>query len=391
MHRVDSVIAKTSLDPRPYQRRIVRKSTQMFRGEYVDGAGELEIAAQSVMIESPTGSGKTSMALLACKTMQYDNPDLTIGWVAMRRNLLSQASKENVEKNINVRNIHFTSMFDKRPTELLAAKRKGRPLLMVVDEAQHDSASSMAHLHNILEPNWVLGMTATPFRTDSVKLIFQKVIKDAGIHQLIQDGYLSPFHHYTIAKWDVQSIADHYCADPERWGKSIFYFVDLEQCDALCRILRERKIPLEFVTGSSDRGAQIERLAKPVSAGGCDVLVNCMVLTEGFDFPALKTAWVRDSGKGCTMQMGGRVFRKFPSLPFKQIVQSKESRWPFDRTATPEQSFVWLGSDWRSLTVNPALNAMNQNARMAIATTEVELPAFVVNRRERKRAQVWRG
>ena len=390
MHRVDSVIRDSFVEPRPYQRRVVGMANQMFRGEYVNGMGEQEASASSVMIESPTGSGKTIMALLAAKTMQHDDKDLVIGWIAMRRNLLGQASNENREKGINVKNIHFTSMFDKAPRELLSARQKGKRILIVSDEAQHDAANSMAHLHNIIEPNMILGMTATPFRTDRIKLCFQKVIKDAGIHALIQDGFLSPYHHYTVPKWDPETLADHYCADPEKWGKSIFYFLDLTQCNELVRIFRERQIPVEFVTGSSDRETQIGRFESPVSEGGCDVLVNCMVLTEGFDFPGLKTAWVRDSGRGPTMQMGGRVFRKHKDLPFKQIVQSKQTRWPFIRTALPAISFVWVEDEWRSIEVNPMLNEINQNARMAIAMTDVELPEFIVNNRGKKKT-VWRG
>jgi superfamily II DNA or RNA helicase len=73
-------------------------------------------------------------------------------------------------------------------------------------------------LHNIIMPDFVLGMTATPFRTDSMKLCFSKVIKDAGIHQLIQDGYLSRYHHYTIPNWNPNTVAEFYAADPTRWG-----------------------------------------------------------------------------------------------------------------------------------------------------------------------------
>lgn len=402
MHRVDSVIRDSLCEARPYQRRIAIKGHEMYNGLYVNGAQEREPAAASIMIESPTGSGKTIMALLLARTMQYDMPDLTIGWVAMRRNLLGQAAKENREKRIGVQNIHYVSMFDKDPRELLRAKRQGKPVLMVVDEAQHDAANSMAHLHNTVEPEMILGMTATPFRTDRIKLCFQKVIKDAGIHALIQDGYLSPYHHYSIPKWDAETVADHYCACPERWGKSIFYFVNTAQCFELGNVLRRRGVKLEVVTGSTDRDTQIERFMNPVGvkyrseitnkmvSSGCDVLINCMVLTEGFDFPGLKTAWVRDSGKGPTMQMGGRVFRKHPDLPFKQIVQSKHTRWPFLRTAMPSQSFVWVNNEWRSLKVNPKLNDINQNARIAIATTDVELPSFVVEGRSAIRARVWK-
>jgi superfamily II DNA or RNA helicase len=135
------------------------------------------------------------------------------------------------------------------------------------------------------------------------------------------------------------------------------------------------------------RGGQpkvTEDSIKRFDAGVIPCLINCMVLTEGFDCPSLKTAWVRDSSKGPTMQMGGRTFRIHEQLPFKQIVQSKQTKWPFIRTAMPAQQYLWVSDEWRSLKVNPKLNDINQNARMAIASTEVEMPQYITTRRSRR-------
>lgn len=377
---VTEVIQGTKVQPRPYQRRIVSKALDMFQGRYTNGAGALEPNARSILIESPTGSGKTVMGWLAAKSLQVElergGHDLVVGWVAMRRNLLAQADGENRGKGINVRNAHMISMFDKNPSALLDARKAGKKILMVVDEAQHDAASSMAHLHNEVEPDYILGLSATPFRTDRVKLCFDKVIKDAGIHQLIQDGFLSEYHHYTIPAWTPEVVTETYLREPSRWGKTAMYFVSLEQCFTAQRILREAGVVCDVVTGDTDVESQLEAFR----VGDIPVLVNCMKLTEGWDEPSLQTAFIRDSGKGPTMQMGGRAFRKFGELPFKQIVQSKQTKWPLLRTAMPKQQFIWQEDSWLSLTVNPKLNLINQNARMAIAQTEVELPQFITNR-----------
>lgn len=374
---IDKIITGSAVQPRPYQQRIVSKVLDMYNGRYERGDGQIEQACKSVMIESPTGSGKTVMGLLAAKAMQSAHPDLVVAWVAMRRNLLRQAQIENTQKGINVSNIHFVSMFDDHPDAVVAARKDGKQILMVIDEAQHDAATSMAHLHNLLEPDYILGLTATPFRTDRMKLCFEKVIKDAGIHTLIQDGYLSKFDHYSIPDWKVETVASRYCAEPERWGKSIFYFVNLEQCFALQQEFQKRGVFSEVVTGSSDRDEQLERFRN----GQNNVLINCMVLTEGFDEPSLKTAWVRDSGKGCTMQMGGRAFRLHPDLPVKQIVQSKNTYWPFMKTAMPRMQYVWQNDAWLSLQVNPKLDEINIAARKAIATTIVQLPKMLVEKK----------
>jgi len=383
MKRIDTVIEETLVEPRPYQRRIVGKALDMFTGQYVNGAGELEAAVDSVMIESPTGSGKTVMALILAKVLQSKYPDLVVGWVAMRRNLLHQVELENISKGINLRNFHPTSMFERQPPALLRARQEGKKILLVIDEAQHDAASSCAHLHNIVKPDFVLGMTATPFRTDSMKLCFSKVIKDAGIHQLIQDGYLSPYHHYTIPTWTPETIAEFYAADPERWGKSIFYFLTTDECWELHHRFKALGVVSDVVTGATSVGYREEQL-DAFRAGHTPCLINCMVLTEGFDDPTLATAWVRDSGKGPTMQMAGRAFRKHPTLAYKQVVQSKMTHWPMLRTAMPEQQYLWQSDEWRTLKVNPRLNEINNNARLVIALTTVELPKWLTDKTAKK-------
>lgn len=408
--RVDRILSRTAAEARPYQRDVICDVTNMFLGEYLNLAGQCEEAVQSTLVESPTGSGKTFMGHCIAKTMQEEMPDLTIGWVAMRRNLLAQAARENAALGVNVQNIHYVSMFDKRPEGLLAARAAGKPIMMVMDEAQHDAAESAAHLHNMLEPSLILGLTATPFRTDRMKLCFQKVVRRAGIHQLIQDGYLSRYESYTLPSWSPQVVFDHYMNDPALWGKSIFYFVDTDQCEQLMRLFASREdeilailhekrpdMPVkrvaELVVGSTSQTYREEQLER-FKTGETACLVNCMVLTEGFDDPTLETAWVRDSSKGPTIQMAGRAFRLHPEwkrnrdkrFRLKKIVQSKATKWPINKTATADQQYVWQNDEWYSLKVNPHLALINHNARVAIAQTEVVLPKFITDKMAKRRS-----
>ena len=85
---IDLLVIHTRIDPRPYQTRIVNKTLNMFLGSYRNGAGESEPAARSVLIESPTGSGKSCMGLLVAKALQL-HAGAKVGWVAMRLNLLT--------------------------------------------------------------------------------------------------------------------------------------------------------------------------------------------------------------------------------------------------------------------------------------------------------------
>lgn len=407
--RLDSVIAETKVEPRPYQRIVVGDVHDMFQGQFRNMAGETEQNIQSVLVESPTGSGKTCMGHLIAKLTEHAVPGLAIGWVAMRKNLLTQAAAEAQKLAIHLKDIHYVSMFDKHPDALVAARAQGRPIMMVMDEAQHDAAESAAHLHNLLEPQFILGLTATPFRTDRMKLCFQKVVKRAGIHQLIQDGYLSQYENFTIPKWTVEQVVEHYLRCPEKWGKSIFYFLTKDECRQAMALLAPHEgaildrlrvlrpdLPLrrvvDFVDGDLHPDVREDQLTR-FKAGETACLVNCMILTEGFDDPSLETSWVRDSSRGPTMQMAGRVYRMHPEwksnrneqFRFKRVVQSKGTHWPMVKTAMPHQQFVWQDEEWRSLMVNPHLAQINHNARLAIAQTEVTMPAFILAKQAKRR------
>lgn len=398
MDLITQTIAKTKVEPRPYQRSIVSKAIGLY-----------ESGIRSIMIESPTGSGKTVMGHLCARVLQEQHPDLVVGWVAMRRNLLTQAKEENADLEIGVRDIHYISMFDKDPQALTDARQQGRKILIVCDESQHDSASSMADIHAKVKPDFVLGLTATPFRTDNAKLCFDKTITDAGIHKLIGDGYLSAYDHWSIDKWTPEQVAEHYIAEPDRWGKSVVFFNRWEDCqhfqhlvlsrqDEALATLRQKRpdLPLlrsliEGVRGD-DSFAHRDQLLDDFRQGQVAVLVNCMILTEGFDADDLETAFVRDSVRGPTMQMGGRALRPHPRwrkeaverFRYKNIVQSSRTHWPMPRTAHAHASNQWQSGGWRSLQSNPHIEDISLRSCMAMAQIETTMPKYLLDRRAKK-------
>jgi superfamily II DNA or RNA helicase len=235
----------------------------------------------------------------------------------------------------------------------------------------------MAHLHNVIQPRWILGLTAVPFRTDRLKLCFDKVIRDAGIHALIEEGYLSQYEHFTIPEFSVETVAEFYLREPNRWGKSIVFFRTLRECHRFRDLLVAGGVVCEVVSASTDREQQLEAF----QTDSVPILANCMILTEGFDCPNLQTVFCRDSSKGPTVQMCGRVLRRHPGLAVKNIVQSKLTRWPFTRVARPVQHWLWQADEWRSLNINPLIDVVTAQARVALANSRVELPKLLKRHR----------
>ena len=356
MFTVQDLVAESTVEPRDYQARIVGKAFDLFLNKQL----------RSILLESPTGSGKTVMGLLIAAGLQREL-GLKVGWVAMRRYLLAQAQEEAKCLGIPLQ-AEYISMFDKEPPAGLD--------LLVVDEAQHDAAGSMAHLHNVIRPRYILGLSATPFRADKVKLCFDTSIRDAGIRTLIEDGYLSRFSHFTIPNFTPETTAEFYARERDRWGKSVFYFHSIRQCERAAQLLRAKKVRVEVVTAAGDREDQLERFEN----GKLDALVNCIVLAEGFDCPSLQTVFCRPSGKGVTVQMCGRVLRKHSGTPVKNIVQCQKTRWPFVRTAGAQHQYVWENNEWLSLEVNPLIEKVAMRTMQALAQSKAELPPWLARK-----------
>lgn len=147
-----------------------------------------------------------------------------------------------------------------------------------VHNCHHDSTDSMAHIHNTVRPKYILGMTATPFRSDRIKLCFDKVIKKAGIRYLIKEGYLSPYQLWNIPDWNVETVINTYLKDRRKWGKSLMFFRTQEECREAAFLLHEGNIFAEVVT-AANKSETVELFHN----NELKVLINCMILTEGFD------------------------------------------------------------------------------------------------------------
>lgn len=359
---LNRIIKKANVEPRPYQYRLAKQTLERW---LIDGL-------QSVFLVSATGSGKTVTGLLIAKAMEHLTGART-GWTAHRSNLRAQVVAENLKTKIGA-DLTTISIFDNDPPTGFD--------LLVDDEGHHSACNSAIHLHNVIKPKYVLGLSATDWRSDNVKLCYQSTIKDAGIGRLIEDGYLSQYDHYTIKTWSPLDVANLYLNDKDRWGQSLMFFHTLAQCEEAHQRLRSQGIRSDLVTGSTDREPQLAAFAQ----GNTDVIVNCMVLIEGFDAPNLKSVFCRPSCKSVTIQMAGRAFRKYPTIPVKQIVQCDRTRWPFVRTAKPRTQYQQHeDGGWRSLEVNQNIDRVGCKMLVALANIDVKMPNYFKDKKPARR------
>lgn len=270
------------------------------------------------------------------------------------------------------------SMFDKEPP---THDENGEKIeILIEDECHHSAASSAIFVMDKINPRFRLGLSGTPFRTDRVKLCFQKTIRDCGIRQLVEMGYLSRYHKYVIPEWTPATVATRYLAEPERWGKSAFYWRTEEDARECHRLLVAGGCNAGLVLGTQSFEERENTLDLFESNAGLDAIVNLFILTEGWDMPGLQTAWVRDSSRGPTTQMAGRVFRKHPDLPIKQIVQSQNTHYPVDKIVSPDMGYVWTENEWRSVKADDSVERVAAETMMYIAHSTSTVPEFITKK-----------
>jgi hypothetical protein len=333
-------------------------------------AGSGARRSRSVLIQSPTGSGKTFVGLL-CAAVLQSQLGLRVGWCAGRRELLRQACEENRKFGFGLE-MSTISMYDRRPPKVD---------VLVIDEAHHDGALSMATLHGVIDPSIVIGLTATPFRRDRVKLCFERTVRTCSIQRLVDDGYLSAYRHFTVPDWKPLHIARLYAVDRERWGQSVVFFQKRAEAEECVGELAARGVRVELVTGTSDRDRQIGGFRR----GETEVLVSMNVLTEGFDCPSIRTVFCRPASRLPTVQMCGRAFRRHEHIRMKQIVQARGSALPMTRVVRPAEQHVLTETGWRSLGSTRELDAEIERMRKRLAQITVVLPPVIARRKQRGR------
>ncbi len=358
-----SLFHGTTAQPRDYQERICEKAISMLDGTWKSRDGRTPDPAKSILIEAPTGSGKTVMALALGQFAAQQG--FKMGFCAMRRNLLSQADAMRERFGFEIPNMRLISMFDQNPPTDVD--------WLFVDEAQHDSTDSMAKIHSAIQPKKVIGLSATPYRSDRAQLAFERVIRDVGIHTLIFEGWLSEYDHYTLTKYSPESIAESFRLHKDRWGKSVVFFLTMDDCMRASALLTAEGIRNEVVWGGSDRETQIEQFR----AGEVTVLISMSILSEGFDADDMQTVFIRPSSKLPAVQMGGRVLRKHDKISVKQIVQCQDTKYPFVRTARPHTSYVQVADSFRSLSANDEIDNIVNDYAMRVLHSQAELPTFI--------------
>jgi superfamily II DNA or RNA helicase len=304
---------------------------------------EIEKATKALYV-LPTGGGKTVIATsLIERAVQRGERVLML---THRREILKQTSLKIafghglIQAGLNI-DLEYPVQVASIQTLWSRCMRSDKvPLpaanLLIIDEAHHIAAKTWQTILDSYPNARRIGLTATPCRSDGRGLgnYFDRIIEGPQISDLIRRGFLVPRVYYAPINPDlkgvqtrqgdyaIKQLADRMNRDDlvgdivTHWHKlaqrrkTLVFCVDVAHSVHVKDEFVKSGVRAEHVDGTTpklERDAILARLA----SGETEVVCNCMVLTEGFDLPAIGCIVLARPTKqiGLFRQMAGRGLR----------------------------------------------------------------------------------
>ncbi len=294
---------------------------------------------KKILIVAPTGAGKTALIIEMIKNALTKNKKIL--FFVHQKKLIEQTSIALKKQNIDHGFLAAGYPKKTRPLMLCMIQTYNRRELtinadlMIIDEA-HRSASNI-YTKAILNSQYLIGLTATPERTDGKPLgdYFQKMIETVTIKNLIDKNYLCSYELYgaaveadfsnvkkTRGDYDAKqlsqvlnknTITGDAVAHYKKYAfkkRCVVMCVNVEHAKSVAETYRAAGISALYLAGEcSDLYQKI--LFKKFESGEIHVITCVNLLIEGVDIPAIECVqWLRPTQSLIVyMQGNGRGLR----------------------------------------------------------------------------------
>lgn len=209
---------------------------------------------------------------------------------------------------------------------------------IVIDEAHHGSAETYKKILGYFEPDFTLGLTATPERADGedVLKVFKNVAHKMDLKTAVEKNYLAEIRCIRVKtdidisdvrikgiKYDIKDlesklfvpqrnnvIADTYITYV-KGKRTVIFCASVSNAEDIAQLLRDRGVRAEAVSGSL-KAIKREKILSDYENGDIQVLCACDLLNEGWDSPKTEVLFMArpTMSKVIYMQQLGRGTRK---------------------------------------------------------------------------------
>ncbi len=339
-------------------------SLRPYQSDCIDALFEYWAAGKgNGLLVLPTGAGKSLVLAELSRRLLKDYPSLRIGIVTHVRELIQQNYLELIKlwpqapagiysAGIGRRDARSQILFCGIQSVWNKVEQIGAFDILLVDEAHLIPANTattygrfIRRLKEDMPDLRVVGLTATPFRLDSGRLdrgpdrIFDDVVYEANVADLIEQGYLSPLISKATAQqldtsgvpkrggefvpgaleiavdkdWITRAAVDEmarFGADRRAW---LAFCAGVQHAIHVRDAVRVAGFTCETVTGETPSGER-DSIVRRFKDGQIRCLTSVGVLGTGFNVPHVDMiALLRPTqSAGLYIQQVGRALRKAP-------------------------------------------------------------------------------
>lgn len=327
---------------RDYQERIIAEVRAIFRQ-----------GTKSVVIQSPTGSGKT--VLTGFMTRNTVQGGRTLMFVVHRRELIRQ-SAATFDK-VGVQYGVIAAGWPSRPnvpvqiasvqTLVRRLHRCSIPDVVVWDECHHNASRSWAKVYDWCRGAYHVGLSATPSRLDGKGLreFFSEMVYGPPVQTLIKEGYLADYKMFCPSNINTSGVhkragdyASNELAEVIKGSsivgdaineyrkaalgrRAIVFTVNVEEAIRTAESFKSAGIPAIAVSGKTPKNDR-DKAFKDFERGAIPILCNCELACEGVDIPGAEVAILMRPtlSTGLFLQQCGRVLRPAPGKEYAVIL-----------------------------------------------------------------------
>lgn len=350
------LISPTEIRLEPFQERLLeRVELARVRGQHRN------------LLVAATGTGKTVMAAVDYARLKERLPRARLLFVAHRQELLAQAiatfrqalgdAAFGEEWVGGRRPADYEHVFASIQSISAAGPENMHPEhfdVVIVDEFHHAAAPTYDRLLSQLRPRELLGLTATPERSDGAQILgwFEgRIAAELRLWDAIDQHRLVPFTYYGIhdgmdlreVPWrrgrgyDSDTLTNLYTST-DAWARTVIrqvnahvddmetmkclgFCVSVEHANYMARQFTEHGIRAVAVTGGTPDPERRQAL-QDLAGGRVKALFSVDIFNEGVDVPALNTVLMLRPTESPTVfiQQLGRGLRRAPNKAFCTVL-----------------------------------------------------------------------
>lgn len=324
--------------------------------------GLIEREENKAILVSATGTGKTCAAAFEVRRR---NPRKFL-FLVHRFQILKQA-KETFKKVLNDDSLTFGCLgggyhdsdvdFLFSTFQSLNNKKRYKQFnkdefdYIVVDEVHKSGADTYKNIISYFSPQFLLGMTATPWRSDDkdiFELFDNNIVHEVTLQDALNNNLICPFHYYGIrdeknvgiyAKDSTENFncltseerAKHILEKSKEYGysgdriKSLVFCSSLKEAKELAKIFTRKGSPSLALSGkvnNEGRKDAIDRLVNDKRKDKLEYILSYDIFNEGIDIPKVNQVILIRPTKSAIVftQQLGRGLRKDKSKDFVVIL-----------------------------------------------------------------------